>query len=343
MSDMKDCLVICPYGAPDSDTRKWSDFVLNKLIRPAAVREGYQADRVLDDNRPGDITSQIMTRLHRADLVVADLTESNPNVFYELALRHCTGKPFIHVARSGTKLPFDIAPLNVIDIKAELRGAAFTALIEDADTARDELRRQIRAIDRREVNFDNAAARAFGAGSQGQYCFRLYDWQMSYSTTLAGDWLNCQPEPVKAAIAAYVERQELADDRFEHQIAEYSELDSAQGKQFEGEIYFVVDQTNSRIQMGLAVFRFPFAPPVTIQISGWAYRDGLVRLTFSQPPRQVKIRHASVFRVVDIQAFTFEASFKPDPAGYLEATVDYPGFPIARLAVSRLARKFGIG
>lgn len=338
----KECLVICPFGMPASDTRKWSDFVLNKLIRPVASEEGYRADRVLDDARPGDITSNVMTRLHRADLVIADLTGSNPNVFYELALRHGTGKPFIHIARAGTTLPFDVAPLNVIEIKAELRESGFTALVDDADAFRAELCRQIKAIEGNQVDFDNPASRAFGS-AQARYAFRLYDWQMSYSTTLARDWLDCQAKLVQDAVGAYRDRQELLDDSSHQHVAEYSELESAQGKQYEGEIYFVVDQTNSRIQMGLAVFRFPFAPPVTIQISGWAYRDVLVRLNFSQPPRQVKIRHASVFKLVEIQAFTFEASFKPDPHGYLESTVDYPGFPAARLGVSRLATKFGIG
>ena len=57
-----------------------------------------------------------MRDLQAADLVVADLTEANPNVYYELALRHATAKPFIHLARDRTKLPFDLKVMDVIFI-----------------------------------------------------------------------------------------------------------------------------------------------------------------------------------------------------------------------------------
>jgi hypothetical protein len=49
----------------------------------------------------------VISDLINADLVVADLTDLNPNALYELGIRHSTLKPTIHVARAGTKLPFD--------------------------------------------------------------------------------------------------------------------------------------------------------------------------------------------------------------------------------------------
>jgi hypothetical protein len=53
------------------------------------------------------IVDRVVTDIIHADLVVADLTDLNPNAFYELGIRHSTEKPTIHVAKSGTPLPFD--------------------------------------------------------------------------------------------------------------------------------------------------------------------------------------------------------------------------------------------
>jgi hypothetical protein len=62
-----------------------------------------------------------MRDLQTADLVVADLTGANPNVYYELALRHSTAKPFVHLAREGTEIPFDIRVMDVVWIPREGR------------------------------------------------------------------------------------------------------------------------------------------------------------------------------------------------------------------------------
>lgn len=56
----------------------------------------------------GIIETQIVERILNDDLVVANLTENNPNVMYELAIRHATAKPIIQVCENGTVLPFNI-------------------------------------------------------------------------------------------------------------------------------------------------------------------------------------------------------------------------------------------
>jgi hypothetical protein len=53
------------------------------------------------------ITDKVINDIYDADLVVADLSELNPNAFYELGIRHAAAKPVIHIAAIGTKLPFD--------------------------------------------------------------------------------------------------------------------------------------------------------------------------------------------------------------------------------------------
>lgn len=49
-------------------------------------------------------------------LVIADLTGRNPNVFYELAIRHAIRKPFIQIIHKGERIPFDVAGTRTINV-----------------------------------------------------------------------------------------------------------------------------------------------------------------------------------------------------------------------------------
>jgi hypothetical protein len=62
------------------------------------------------------ITKQVLEYLLKSRLVVADLSYHNPNVFYELAVRHATGKPVIHIKRTADPVPFDNKDFRTIDI-----------------------------------------------------------------------------------------------------------------------------------------------------------------------------------------------------------------------------------
>ena len=114
MSDEKSFFVISPIGEFQSETRKRSDQVLKHVIRPAVLERGYQAIRADGMDKPGLITSQVLQHVVNDALVVADLTERNRNVFYELAVRHATGKPLIQLMKSGEQIPFDVAQTRTI-------------------------------------------------------------------------------------------------------------------------------------------------------------------------------------------------------------------------------------
>ncbi|MFJ6150125.1 hypothetical protein [Micromonospora profundi] len=64
----------------------------------------------------GMITSHILTRIANDPLVIADLTDANPNVYYELAVRHVLRKPFIQLIDATQRLPFDVAGLRTIQV-----------------------------------------------------------------------------------------------------------------------------------------------------------------------------------------------------------------------------------
>lgn len=112
----KSCFVIAPIGEPDSETRKRSDQVLKHVISPAAIACGYRAIRADQISEPGMITSQVIQHIVDDQLVIADLTERNPNVFYELAIRHAIRKPLVQIIRKGEQLPFDVAGTRTVHV-----------------------------------------------------------------------------------------------------------------------------------------------------------------------------------------------------------------------------------
>lgn len=103
------CFVIGPIGKQGSPERKHSDLLLHAVIKPVLAAEefGYDVKRADEDADPGMIGDRMVSDIINAELVVADLTDLNPNAFYELGIRHATQKPTIHTARTGTVLPFD--------------------------------------------------------------------------------------------------------------------------------------------------------------------------------------------------------------------------------------------
>ncbi len=112
----KACFVIAPIGEAESDTRKRSDQILKHVISPAADACGYQTTRADQISEPGMITSQVIQKIVDDPLVIADLTERNPNVFYELAIRHVIKKPLVQIIKKGEQIPFDVAGTRTIHV-----------------------------------------------------------------------------------------------------------------------------------------------------------------------------------------------------------------------------------
>lgn len=117
MSDKpKSCFVVGPIGKPGSTDRENADWLFDHIVLPVASAQPFcmEVHRADHGFEPGQITTQIISALQNAAVVVADLTGKNPNAFYELAYSHAIGKPVVHVAMEGTELPFDVASLRTI-------------------------------------------------------------------------------------------------------------------------------------------------------------------------------------------------------------------------------------
>ena len=134
----KTCFFIAPIGVEGSDTRVRSDNILKFIIVPTVSACGYTAIRADEIFEPGIIPTQIFQHILEDDLVIADLTNGNPNVYYELALRHAIRKPWIQISQSEFTLPFDIAHARTI---------LFLETEEGVDKFKQELAKQIKSIE----------------------------------------------------------------------------------------------------------------------------------------------------------------------------------------------------
>ncbi|MGR3547442.1 MAG: hypothetical protein ACU0DX_09955 [Roseovarius sp.] len=107
------CFFVTPIGGDATPQRKRADDLLTHLLRPIS-KDFLDIVRADEVDEPGTITSDIVRRLHTAELVIADLTGQNPNVMYEIGLRHCFNLPIVHLAQTGEKPPFDLAAERII-------------------------------------------------------------------------------------------------------------------------------------------------------------------------------------------------------------------------------------
>ncbi|HNO77887.1 MAG TPA: hypothetical protein PKN33_07480 [Phycisphaerae bacterium] len=102
------CFYITPIGAEDSLERKHADLFYSHLVKPALSELGLNVIRADHIGEPGMITSQVLHYLKNSRLAIADLSYLNPNVFYEVALRHALRLPVVQMIRKGDRLPFDV-------------------------------------------------------------------------------------------------------------------------------------------------------------------------------------------------------------------------------------------
>lgn len=111
------CFVVMPFGRKPDGQGGWVDFdaVYVKLIAPAVSEAGLQPLRADQDLVGGLIHKPMYERLILSDYAVADLTTANPNVFYEVGVRHAF-RPFstVLIGADVQRTPFDLAPDRVL-------------------------------------------------------------------------------------------------------------------------------------------------------------------------------------------------------------------------------------
>lgn len=112
--DPKLCFVLMPFK------KEWSDEVF-KLIKNTIESIGFQCVRADNLNGP-IIIEDIWIKINQAGIIIADVTDKNPNVMYEVGIAHTVGRPTILLTQNAKKIPFDFAHLRHIEYRNSIDG-----------------------------------------------------------------------------------------------------------------------------------------------------------------------------------------------------------------------------
>ncbi|WP_056682138.1 hypothetical protein [Cytobacillus solani] len=123
MEMTKSCFIITPIGGENTSIRRHADGVIEAVISPMLNEMGYETVVAHKISKGGSITRQVIENVIESDLVIANLSGLNPNVMYELAVRHAVRKPLVQICEVGTQLPFDISQLRTIFYTNDMKGS----------------------------------------------------------------------------------------------------------------------------------------------------------------------------------------------------------------------------
>ena len=115
--------------------------MLANIIRPSLKEVGMGCKVASDERGPGIVIDDIWEDINRAGLILAEISEPNPNVWYELGLAHALNKPVIMLRKKTSdteKIPFDVSHLRVLVYDPE-KGDIVTKLREWLHNKRIEL------------------------------------------------------------------------------------------------------------------------------------------------------------------------------------------------------------
>lgn len=105
--EMPHAFVVMKFGEP-------YDSIYREVIQPVTTAAGYEVVRADEFSGPGIIVEDIVRAIREADVVIAEMTPVNANVFYELGYAHALGKPTVLLAERGQALPFDVSGWRAI-------------------------------------------------------------------------------------------------------------------------------------------------------------------------------------------------------------------------------------
>ncbi len=111
------CFVLSPFGKPFDDIY---DLIIKKTIENDLKMKCFRADSIFD---PKPIMTHILEMIQKAEIIIADLTGKNPNVFYELGIVHTVKDNTIIMTQNPDDIPFDLKHLRFLQYENTYTGA----------------------------------------------------------------------------------------------------------------------------------------------------------------------------------------------------------------------------
>jgi nucleoside 2-deoxyribosyltransferase len=201
MPENKECFLIAPLDANGSSIREQTNHLETYIITEAVEEFDYSITRSDKMDQPGSITNQIIEKIVESDLVIADLSGQNPNVFYELAVRHATGKPYIQLIDDSADIPFDVSDIRTIQYGLE---------VAEADETVDEIQSMLEEIEELEEPDEE------GDGEN------IFENPISQSARFRSIWDS--QEPIDEDFAEVLQIVSSLDNRIEKMEGEIEEM-----------------------------------------------------------------------------------------------------------------------
>lgn len=130
------CFVIMPFSDPDGYEKDHFKKVYEQIFKPAIEAAGFVAHRVDEDSASTLIQAKIFKQLIDAPMVLCDLSAKNPNVLYELGIRHAFDKPVVLVQEVGQSHIFDIVGVSTTNYR---KARCYDEVLDDRKRITDAL------------------------------------------------------------------------------------------------------------------------------------------------------------------------------------------------------------
>lgn len=133
--ELEKCFVIMPISDKEGYEPGHFNKVYEQIFRPAIKEAGYEPYRV-DEEALSSIIQKIFNGLTKFPMAICDLSSGNPNVLYELGIRHSYDLPVVLVKDDKTNFIFDVSGINTIEYSSE-------RLFENVMMAREKIQKAI--------------------------------------------------------------------------------------------------------------------------------------------------------------------------------------------------------
>jgi cold shock CspA family protein len=212
---LEHCFVVMPFGRDGREAR-WFRGWYETVIQPAIVESGFNPILSASEKAPNAINDEIRAHLALDPMVIVDLggitadDSPNPNVMYELGIRHALNLPLVMMGWEGQRLPFDISNQRVIMGRRELLDIEPTKdqLTSFIAAARDgQYYRPMEAVGRI-ATIDRATKSLGGESLLGVLAKEVRDMRRSLSRRPTYDGRTTRTSPTNKAVMKSLLRKE---------------------------------------------------------------------------------------------------------------------------------------